>query len=354
MIWTYDEWGGWYDHVPPPAAIPPDDIPPELPPGFLPGGFDRYGFRVPAGVISPYARPRLRLAHRLRPHVDPEDGGDQVEPPRPHPSRRQRHRRPRHDRPDVEAGVPETAPPARPGQPGGVVPVSGHGPGTDSASVGGDAGMRRRTVVSVLAAACGLLSGLFRGLAVGHRDHDLSDVECTPADPGAVVHTRRRSRRRSTSPSSAGRPRRSPVPSCSATPPAPPVSCTVCPRSRSWRPTEQLIPTFQAPGPAAVVTAVVTPAAPERYRSPGRLEHHLLVVDVRHPHHVPLGPLPGMGEPGAGGGHGGERRELTQRLLGGHGDRRDHLYRAGGHDHRLIGPRSETAVGHTESSSLAS
>jgi phospholipase C len=56
MIWTYDEWGGWYDHVPPPAAIPPDDVPPDLPPGSLPGGFDRYGFRVPAGVISPYAR----------------------------------------------------------------------------------------------------------------------------------------------------------------------------------------------------------------------------------------------------------------------------------------------------------
>jgi phospholipase C len=56
MIWTYDEWGGWYDHVPPPAAVPPDDIPPDLPPGSLPGNFARYGFRVPAGVISPYAK----------------------------------------------------------------------------------------------------------------------------------------------------------------------------------------------------------------------------------------------------------------------------------------------------------
>jgi phospholipase C len=56
MIWTYDEWGGWYDHVPPPAAIAPDDVPPDLPPGYLPGGFDLYGFRVPAGVLSPYAR----------------------------------------------------------------------------------------------------------------------------------------------------------------------------------------------------------------------------------------------------------------------------------------------------------
>jgi len=68
MIWTYDEWGGWYDHVPPPAAIPPDDVPPDLPPGSLPGGFDRYGFRVPAGVISPYAR-RDFVSHTVYDHT---------------------------------------------------------------------------------------------------------------------------------------------------------------------------------------------------------------------------------------------------------------------------------------------
>jgi phospholipase C len=68
MIWTYDEWGGWYDHVPPPAAIPPDDIPPDLPPGSLPGGFDMYGFRVPAGVISPYAR-RNFVSHTVYDHT---------------------------------------------------------------------------------------------------------------------------------------------------------------------------------------------------------------------------------------------------------------------------------------------
>jgi phospholipase C len=68
MIWTYDEWGGWYDHVPPPAAIPPDDVLPDLPPGSLPGGFDRYGFRVPAGVISPYAR-RDFVSHTVYDHT---------------------------------------------------------------------------------------------------------------------------------------------------------------------------------------------------------------------------------------------------------------------------------------------
>jgi len=56
LVWLYDEHGGYYDHVPPPAAIAPDDIPPNLPPGSEPGGYDRYGFRVPAVIVSPYAR----------------------------------------------------------------------------------------------------------------------------------------------------------------------------------------------------------------------------------------------------------------------------------------------------------
>ncbi len=53
---TYDEHGGYYDHVPPPAAIKPDSIPPMLAPGDLPGAYDRYGFRVPLVVVSPWAR----------------------------------------------------------------------------------------------------------------------------------------------------------------------------------------------------------------------------------------------------------------------------------------------------------
>jgi phospholipase C len=53
---TYDEHGGYYDHVPPPRAIKPDSIPPKLGPGDLPGAYDRYGFRVPMIVVSPYSR----------------------------------------------------------------------------------------------------------------------------------------------------------------------------------------------------------------------------------------------------------------------------------------------------------
>jgi phospholipase C len=68
LIWTYDEHGGYYDHVPPPPAVPPDDVPPALVAGDPPGGFDRYGFRVPAGVVSPYAR-RDFVSHTVYDHT---------------------------------------------------------------------------------------------------------------------------------------------------------------------------------------------------------------------------------------------------------------------------------------------
>ena len=56
LFLTYDEHGGYYDHVPPPPAIPPDAIPPNLTSDDVPGGFDRYGFRVPTIVVSPWAK----------------------------------------------------------------------------------------------------------------------------------------------------------------------------------------------------------------------------------------------------------------------------------------------------------
>lgn len=57
LLYTYDEHGGYYDHVPPPPAPVPDRIPPKLAPGDPPGGYDIYGPRVPAVVVSPYCRP---------------------------------------------------------------------------------------------------------------------------------------------------------------------------------------------------------------------------------------------------------------------------------------------------------
>jgi phospholipase C len=46
LIIFYDEHGGFYDHVPPPAA--PDDSP---------KSFGRYGVRVPALIVSPWVEP---------------------------------------------------------------------------------------------------------------------------------------------------------------------------------------------------------------------------------------------------------------------------------------------------------
>jgi phospholipase C len=59
LFLTYDEHGGFYDHVPPPPACVPDAIPPLLASGDLPGAFDRYGFRVPMVAVSPFARRRF-------------------------------------------------------------------------------------------------------------------------------------------------------------------------------------------------------------------------------------------------------------------------------------------------------
>jgi phospholipase C len=63
LVYTYDEHGGYYDHVPPPAAIPPDSIPPELEAGDAPGGYGLYGPRVPAIVASPYSKPNAVTNH---------------------------------------------------------------------------------------------------------------------------------------------------------------------------------------------------------------------------------------------------------------------------------------------------
>ena len=69
LIWTYDEHGGWYDHVPPVPAVPPDDVAPEITvPPDQPGGYDYTGFRVPAVVVSPWAR-RNHVSHVVYDHT---------------------------------------------------------------------------------------------------------------------------------------------------------------------------------------------------------------------------------------------------------------------------------------------
>ncbi len=66
LFLTYDEHGGLYDHVSPPAACAPDDTPPAQDPGL--GNFDRLGFRVPLAVVSPYAR-RHFVSHEVHSHT---------------------------------------------------------------------------------------------------------------------------------------------------------------------------------------------------------------------------------------------------------------------------------------------
>jgi phospholipase C len=68
MFLTYDENGGFYDHIAPPPAPVPDAIPPMLDPGDTPGAFDRYGFRVPVAVISPYTKPHY-VSHVVEDHT---------------------------------------------------------------------------------------------------------------------------------------------------------------------------------------------------------------------------------------------------------------------------------------------
>ncbi|MBS1847890.1 MAG: hypothetical protein JST73_06385 [Actinobacteria bacterium] len=69
LFFMYDEHGGYYDHVPPPAAPAPDAIAPRITvPPDQPGGFDRYGMRVPGFVISPFSRANY-VSHVVHDHT---------------------------------------------------------------------------------------------------------------------------------------------------------------------------------------------------------------------------------------------------------------------------------------------
>ncbi|MDD2861386.1 MAG: alkaline phosphatase family protein [Acidiphilium sp.] len=75
LIVLYDEHGGFFDHVIPPATVPPDDHTEHF-------GFDLLGFRVPAVFVSPMLDPGvistvfdhtslLKMASSLWPGVEP-------------------------------------------------------------------------------------------------------------------------------------------------------------------------------------------------------------------------------------------------------------------------------------------
>ena len=61
LLIGWDEPGGTYDHVPPPAVEAPDDSPGQL--GF---GFDRSGYRVPAVLVSPWVPERTVVSEEYR------------------------------------------------------------------------------------------------------------------------------------------------------------------------------------------------------------------------------------------------------------------------------------------------
>ncbi|KDR76900.1 hypothetical protein GALMADRAFT_138940 [Galerina marginata CBS 339.88] len=70
LIFVYDEHGGYYDHVPPPVALAPDNIRPVVPAGeFIYDEYHRYGFRVPAMMVSPYSKPGGYVSHVLHDHT---------------------------------------------------------------------------------------------------------------------------------------------------------------------------------------------------------------------------------------------------------------------------------------------
>jgi phospholipase C len=68
LFLTYDEHGGYYDHVAPPRAVVPDGLAPMLQPGDVNATFDRYGVRVPVVVVSPFAK-RHFVSHDVTDHT---------------------------------------------------------------------------------------------------------------------------------------------------------------------------------------------------------------------------------------------------------------------------------------------
>jgi phospholipase C len=67
LIVTWDEHGGFYDHVAPPSAVPPGDTPVGDKFNQYHFPFDRYGIRVPAVIVSPLI-PAGLIDHRVYDH----------------------------------------------------------------------------------------------------------------------------------------------------------------------------------------------------------------------------------------------------------------------------------------------
>ena len=67
LIYTFDEWGGFFEHVAPPRAIAPNAIDPDVVNGNV-----LLGFRIPPVVVSPFTRgnpQNPRVLHNLYDHT---------------------------------------------------------------------------------------------------------------------------------------------------------------------------------------------------------------------------------------------------------------------------------------------
>ena len=104
LIWLYDEHGGYYDHVPPPPAVPPDDVEGrsltgspgrlqavlrtvfprkvkvEKQPGRGPAPLRPVRVPGTGGPRVAVRAPRLRLQRGARPHLRAQAGRGEMEP----------------------------------------------------------------------------------------------------------------------------------------------------------------------------------------------------------------------------------------------------------------------------------
>src|SRR5205807_2435399 len=68
LFLSYDEQGGFYDHVAPPKACIPDDYQPQIGSDGVVAAYDTLGLRVPLMVISPFAK-RGYVSHETTDHT---------------------------------------------------------------------------------------------------------------------------------------------------------------------------------------------------------------------------------------------------------------------------------------------
>ena len=68
LVFTYDEHGGYYDHVPPPAALQPGDGSHPQTPNTYGDDYTIAGIRVPAVIVSPWARANF-TSHTVYDHT---------------------------------------------------------------------------------------------------------------------------------------------------------------------------------------------------------------------------------------------------------------------------------------------